>query len=640
MDTFATPDWAQDAISAPAPIPVEFVVDVREVPPPPDEPLTWDGSIFPRGVSNKIRSMSEAEREKFRAERHAAKNDPLRLGEVLGFDFQEQPHRELFAQMIPLPPLAADGTGPDISTLDPQFKKRMILWSRGTFKTSAVIVEIVLLILRYPDVRIMFLTGSDTLAKNQLARLRRVFEKPSPEFLRLFPEFCLTSRLNKRTHTWTDISEPMGTAKAFTVPCRTSEGSIYAEPTCSIFTPKSTKSGSHFNFIFCDDLVNDQNFRSPQMLETAYSHYLDIVPLLDPSGMMVLTGTRYSFGDPYERIQNKIHEDGESSIWKSSIRSCWTFACLNCLHADAQHDFSKAVLQPPCRKCGCIGYDKNTASKGVLFPLATTRKGKQIGWTLEFLENLRRDLGAAVFANQMENSPLAEENATFTETMIGAQTLHNLEQFPQYITPGSSTFIVGDLAYSDSEESDLSVLFCFRKWQGALWVYKSICGHFNSTQLVANVLKLLLSERPTRMYLEKNLGHQFIQDQITSTAATLGIKNVPLEFIGGASDNRKGAKEIRIRGVQQMFTSKRLWLFAGMADYQTLVNQLVKFPRGGKHGDDIADCLSLVCTAPTGWALDTPPPQQSTTSWLQKLHNSAPTEDDYYDHGGGNGLCM
>src|ERR1019366_9260989 len=179
---------------------------------------------------------------------------------ILGMDFQADPHTQLFNQFLTKRP----GEGLVLSDLDIVTKKRMILWSRGLFKTSAVVVDNVGTILDYPNVRICFLTGGDQLAKRQLARLKRVFEKPTTRFKWLFPEFCMKSVRNKKIkdendpRAWSDELCKMGTAHEFTVPCRTND--TFAEPTFAISTAKSVKAGSHFDVIYIDDLVNEQNY--------------------------------------------------------------------------------------------------------------------------------------------------------------------------------------------------------------------------------------------------------------------------------------------------------------------------------------------------------------------------------------------
>jgi hypothetical protein len=615
--------------TAPVPQSEAAGVDVTQ------EPFYWDGVTWPRALSAEMRQWSPEKLSAYAVERHAVKGDPMLLGRILGFDFQPIPHAHLFRDIIIIPPVKEDGIAPPISTIDPQHRKSLILWSRGVFKTSAVVVVIVQIVLNYPDTRILFMTGNDQLAKNQLARIKRFFEKPTAEFLRLFPEFCLTSKYDKRHKKWVDLQLPLGSAKKFTVPCRSTDVTA-AEPTVAIFTTKGTKSGAHAPWIFCDDLVNDINSRNPRMLDAVWNQYLDICPILDPVGKMILTGTRYSFDDTYERIERKAHEDGEDSIWKISCKSCWDWGCLNCSHMESEHDYSTNILQPKCGHGDCIGFAKDRTRKGVLFPRTTTRKGEAIGWTIEFLEKTQRDMGAGPFANQYENRPLAEENQQFTETMLGKQTLHSLSApFPQRNGVGVRTYALADLAYSESEDSDLSVIICFYVYQGQIWIFDIICGHWGSAQLVANVFKVMLRPdvRPDRFFIEKNLAWENLQELLKANARTLNLPILPIEFIGGMSNNKKGAKAQRIMAIQQMLVGNppRLWLYGGMEHYQTLVNQLCKFPRGGKHGDDLADCLAMCCESPCGWALDNPPATAQSGWNAMKAylgqHNHLPDDD-------------
>jgi len=286
-----------------------------------------DLTNFPKKFVKSFEGFDETTRQKWYLGRYRCLKDPLYLSgyavaekagddhlpesykPILGMDFQTDPHELLFKQFLQKRP----GEGLVVSDLDTVTKKRMILWPRGIFKTSAIIVDIVQTILNYPNIRICFLTGGDQLAKRQLARVKRVFERPSELFKWLFPEFCLKSVRNKKIQdesnprAWSDELCKMGTAHEFTVPCRTND--TFAEPTFAISTAKSVKAGSHFELIYIDDLVNDQNYRSVKALEKCYQDYLDICPVLDPAGFIVMTGTRYSFGDTYERLQDLAKEE-------------------------------------------------------------------------------------------------------------------------------------------------------------------------------------------------------------------------------------------------------------------------------------------------------------------------------------------
>src|ERR1035437_2892015 len=121
-------------------------------------------------------------------------NLPVSYVPIMGMDFQPDPHSQLFSRFVQKRP----GENIVFLELEQLHKKMMVLWPRGLFKTSAVIVDIVQTILNYPNIRICFMTGGDQLAKRQLARVKRVFENHSPRFKLLFPEFCLKDVRNKK----------------------------------------------------------------------------------------------------------------------------------------------------------------------------------------------------------------------------------------------------------------------------------------------------------------------------------------------------------------------------------------------------------------------------------------------------------
>jgi hypothetical protein len=553
---------------------------------------------------------------------------------IMGMDFQSDPHDILFSRFIQKKP----GEGIALTDLSPLKKKFMILWPRGLFKTSSIIVEMVQTILNYPNVRICFLTGGDKLAERQCERLKRVFEKPTPLFEYLFPEFCLVSVLNKKTHKYEDVNASMGTNHQFTVPCRTNE--TFAEPTFAISTAKTVKAGSHYDIIFIDDLVNEQNYRSVKALEKCYQDYIDICPVLEPTGYIIMTGTRYSYGDTYERIQEMAKEEERligRSIWQFSIRDCWSWGCKNCPHTSVYHDYDVNIQQPPCAidGCPCIGFENNK-SKGVLFPATRTHDGRSIGHTLEFLEGEKIRLGPEFFANQYENRPIASGAQTFDEVLLGRQTLHRLDQIPPYSQ--SFTFVVGDLAYVGQADRDNSVLLVCRMFQGQIFIYDCEFGNWDSGQVAEMTVNIILKHRPNMMYYEKFNGWEAYNTIISAHAKIKGLEKVPLQWLKGSQ--AANAKIIRIGSAKGPLTAKRLWFYAGMKGYQQIVQQLCKWPKLGRH-DDFADCVGQVVAAPTGYQLEKPPTVASSMNWLRKLHPSEP-------EGGGNepgnndgsGFCM
>lgn len=618
---------------------------------------TLDLTNFPRTFRLWYENASEPERTKWFEMRFRCLKDPVFLGgfvkaetpgdeqtpgiedymPILGMDFQPTPHTVLFRQFLQFKP----GKRLVLSDLDTAHKKRMILWPRGLFKTSGIIVFIVQAILNYPNIRICFMTGSNPLAKGQLRRIKTLFEKPTKTFAWLWPEYCTKDIRNKRvddenaTNAWLNVPAKLGTANEFTVPCRTTH--TFAEPTFAISTARSVKAGSHFDLILIDDLVNEQNYKNVKMLEKCFQDYLDICPLLDPSGFMILTGTRYSFGDTYERIQDLAKEEERKmgkTIWKFSIRTCWDQQCT-CGHGDVWHNREERILEPPCTHegCNCISF-RDTGVKGVLFPQFRGHDGREHGHTVEWLEAERIRITPEFFANQYENQPIATGQQTFTEALVGARTLHDEKAIPTYLQ--AATIAVGDLAYVGQEGRDFSVVYIMRVFMGQLFLYHCLYGNWDSDKIANVTAELLLVHRVQKVFYERFNGWEAYQNVILAKCKQKGIDNVPLEWL--KVSQTPNAKLVRIGAVKGPLEAGRLWFFADMPGYQDMTNQLVKWPKLGKH-DDFADGVGLCVEAPTGYQFEAPPQPPPPMHWLRKLNQTAEVSDGYYDNGAGSGVC-
>jgi len=272
--------------------------------------------------------------------------------------------------------------------------------------------------------------------------------------------------------------------------------------------------------------------------------------------------------------------------------------------------------------------------RGVLFPEVRTKDGRAIGHSIEFLEGERVRLGADMFANQYENSPMAQGSQTFPTELIGRQTLYNEAHIPPYNQ--SFTFAVSDLAYVGETGRDNSVIYICRLFQGQIFVFDCLFGTWDSGQVAENVVNVLLKHRPNVVYLEKFPAWESYNNIIATYAAARGIQKTPV--IWEKCSLVANAKLIRIGSVKGVLASKRLWLFAGMLGYDQLVNELEKWPKLGKH-DDFADCLGQVVAAPTGYQLENPPVVESATNWLRKYNAVTVDSDTYSDNGCGNGIC-
>lgn len=547
--------------------------------------------------------------------------------EVLGMDFQAIPHEELFRCFLP------QKLNTPLADLDPIVKKRMILWPRGLFKTSAVRVKIIQLILNYPNCRILIGAASLALGKVQLEAIKRVFEQPTEKFRELYPDFC---------------GKKLGNTTRFTVPNRTDFSSPEETVTCS--TASSVKAGSHYDFVFIDDLVNDQNYRNPVALEQCWQDYKDFGPLRDPQGYLFVTGTPYSFGDTYERIEESAREEMKlgRSTWEISQQSCWT---------------------------------EENGKKKLLFPEFRTPKGKVVGHTLQFLESELHEKGEDFFAMQYLCQRLASGLQVFTEDLLNKHTLYHFEK-PMLesqleilarevrglmaqgktfedavglstfkpggglIPMGGWCFVVGDLSYpGDIRKRDKSVFYVIRVVNARLYVIACYSGKWKSSDVGDQIVTIFLQHRPRQIWIEGFLGWEAYDTVIRMVAGGRGIQSLPLEWI--PLENQENAKVVRIGSIQAWFSRDKLYIFAGITDYQVLRDNLMKFPKLGRH-DDHGDCLGLAVNAPHGVALYQSVKEAVTIAEVvkQKLYpNGPPWEAGYRDdetvsHGGGCGSMI
>lgn len=573
-------------------------------------------AVLPEKYRETYDNLSETAKQAWLEQRVKGQIDHLFLAnELMGYDFQPIPHEALFKELLQKDPEQKK----PLHLLDPKTKKRMILWPRGLFKTSAIVVEIVQLILNYPNIRILFLSGSKKLAKRQLGRVKKVFENPSEKFRQLYPEFCAAP--GKKLKDSND--------EEFTVPCRTLEQ--FAEPTLCISSAKSVKASSHFDVIFCDDMVNDQNYKSAKLLEGVWDDYCSVGPLLEPAGYIFVTGTRYAFGDLYERIIEAAKQEREETgdtVWKISVKSCWIRFCKTCKHPDIRHDSDRNYTQPPCTMPGCeCKCFIDSGEKQVLFPLAITRDGRQVGHTVQFLESERRGK-EEFFANQYENSPTAKEQQRFTPELLARQTFFHLNVIP----PESGTFMVGDLSYIGDDKRDLSVLYLVKVWLGTLWVYDCLAGNWDSDQACTNILAAIMQHRPQAVWLERFLGWEAYNNILMRKAAAVGLLQLPVEW--KKLDKQPNAKTLRIGSSLSWLIDRKLWLFAGMKDYDKLCNQLKKWPKIPHH-DDYGDCLGHAVEAPHGAALIPAPTQSDPLTYIRQLHAQRLAQQEAEQFGGG-----
>lgn len=189
---------------------------------------------------------------------------------------------------------------PDIWDLEGA-RERLILIPRNHLKTTvATIAHTIQWVINYPNIRILLSSGTGDQVKGFIRAIKEHFV--SNEMFRwLYPEFVPHGKAVKE----------FGNQEMFSVPCRRL---IRPEPTVNTLSVGAVVAGAHYDVIKHDDLVDKENCRTPEQIQTVKNHFGMLDPLLqrvEPSetrptsqchGWTDVIGTRYDYSDLYGTI--------------------------------------------------------------------------------------------------------------------------------------------------------------------------------------------------------------------------------------------------------------------------------------------------------------------------------------------------
>jgi len=498
--------------------------------------------------------------------RHRAKTDRLYLAnDILGYDFSPETHAELFEQY------------PEFKENEPwaqQFPKRdvMILWPRGHFKTTAAMVVVAIqAILVFPDIRILIMQGSQKTTRERLAEVASHFlgTAHKSKLTQFFPEYC---------GIWSDTAKDYKitrknlqlTKDSFVTPAR--QRKQLAQATMTVASPKTVKTGQHFDLGIFDDLVNDQNYRSKTLLKNVQEDFDMCFPLIDPGCPRFVSGTRYAFGDLYEVIikRSRDEQGKDRGEWAISIKTCW----------------------------------KDDGS--VRFPRTIGNDGNAHGFTAEILNQILRD-NPGVFASQYLNQPMLESQQILTEDDMLRATI-----IPALAPPLSPACLFIDLAAEgDTEPDDSVVIIGKTDGKGVMYAVGGNGGKWTIPQLASNVISYALQCRPLKILIEETASAKYFVEYMRLECRDKGI-NLPLDYI--KVNNQKDAKMIRIKAMAGHVKNGRLKFFVGLKYWDKLVEQSTKYT-GSKHQhDDYPDTMALMCNVFASKYLSIPPAMIPSTA--------------------------
>lgn len=164
-----------------------------------------------------------------------------------------------------------------IECLESPGTRKLICVPRGCFKSSiGVVAYSIWNLLRDPNLRILVDSEVYENSKNFIREIRGKLE--APFMVKHFGEF--------KSDQWAEGS--------ITIRQRTR---IYKEGSVTASGVGANKTGQHYNIVIHDDLNSDKNSSTQEQRAKIIKHFRMNVSILEPTGTMVLIGTRFASDD-------------------------------------------------------------------------------------------------------------------------------------------------------------------------------------------------------------------------------------------------------------------------------------------------------------------------------------------------------
>ena len=389
---------------------------------------------------------------------------------------------------------------------------------RGHLKSHIVTQSWVIQeILKNPDIRILIVNAVEGNSAKMMRWIRANLSEGTP-LSKIFGKF--------ETETWSQDE--------LLIRQRTKQ---LVAPTVMAAGIQKTLTSQHFDLIIADDIVVPDNVQTKEQREKVYEFYLSLFDLLEPSGRIVVIGTRYHQDDLYARI---LEENAQHQNWSCFIRSCYnpdgsvlfpekfTHAQLEDIKKKSFYHFSTQYLNNPIDP-----ENADFRTEWIKYYDPTTKHPMNLYLCVDPASSLGRDADYSA--------------GTVTGKMMDGR-VRVVDYFRRRVVP--------------SELVD-QIFETVRKWRGL--------GHYVRVGVEAFTLKTLKTDLQNKMRAEK---FWFQVDEIKK--------------MRGPNGERAEVKNARIRALQPLFEQGLIEIRRDMTDF---VDELLSFPRG-KH-DDLIDSLSL-----------------------------------------------
>jgi predicted phage terminase large subunit-like protein len=440
-------------------------------------------------------------------------------------------------------------------------KERLLLYPRGSLKSTLNVIDTVQWILCFPDIVIIILTAADDLATDFVDELKNYFlaEKDddtdawirSTLFQALFPEFLALKTKGRER----------GVSGEFTTPARKR---YQKEPTVLALGILGNNSGKHGHVLKLDDVLSDANTETDGQLFKLTNKIAMVSNLLTSGGYLDIVGTRYGLTDAYGK---KLETHGVTKTYGSIRTEDFQYLC-----APAWWVKGTDYVIPDTTQI-------NEEQLELLFPEKFPFK--------DLLKKYKDN--KQTFDSQQLNCPTGNADIVFTREQLVERTIP-VSQFPR---DDYKVFIAWDLAYKVTKGRDFTVgAVGYIDKEGRIFVLDIIRGKYLQSEMVYVIAKAIKDYEPTKCGIEDNNYVRFMFTDLERACQKVGASTECIHWI--PVDGRAHAKATRIGYLEQLLSEGRLFFGMSIPCLEELYGEFERFTGQGFGKDDIPDAISML----------------------------------------------
>lgn len=424
--------------------------------------------------------------------------------------------------------------------MTPRFHLKTSLWTRG-----GTIQELLINV----DQRILIINAKLDIAEEILADIKLDWE--TNDLLRwLFPEYVreyVTKEARNRSK-WLTTRLDFPNSKY----AGRKEGNI------QVMGVEASLVSKHYDLLIYDDPVNDLNSATKAYRDKIQRWYQNSLNLrVDTKSRIRLIGTRWHFDDLYSRIikqemkrRKKMKEIGRKIKPRYLV-----------YHRAVVEKVEDGGLR-------IAGFDD-------VLPIWPER------FTPDDITQMREDLASYVFACQMMNNPVPEEDAIFKFTDI-----HQIDLYDIPVAEEVVNFLAVDMAVEETEQGDFTVITVASFDQfGKMYVRRILRDKFLPSQMLRHVADLVRIYDIQRVAIEEVAFQKTLLRVYKEEAVRQGY------YIPWAPMKRgKASKLKRILSMQPRVERGDFFVEEGIENLDWMIEEMTTYPRSAH--DDILDTLA------------------------------------------------